>query len=199
MSSTLASHAFWLASRAAGIVALALVSASVLLGLAMAARVFARPAQRRRMHALHQHVALTSLGAISLHGLLLLGDPWLHPGPVGVAVPFTMAYRPLATGAGIVAAYLTALLGPSFYVRRRIGARLWRRLHRLTVVAYALAVAHTLAAGSDARAPWMVALVSAPAAAATLLLLMRPLRRRRTITPTHRRTGSRPLPSEAQA
>ena len=50
-----------------------------------------------------------------------------------------MAYRPLWTGLGIIGGYLAALLGLSFYARRRIGARLWRKAHRLTVVVYVLA------------------------------------------------------------
>ena len=66
-----------------------------------------------------------------------------------------MSYRPLWTGLGIVAGYLGALLGLTFYIRRRIGPRLWRQAHRFTVVVYALAVAHTLGAGTDASTPWM--------------------------------------------
>ena len=44
-------------------------------------------------------------------------------------MPFAMGYRPIVTGIGIIAGYLAALLGLSFYARRRIGARLWRRAH----------------------------------------------------------------------
>ena len=79
------------------------------------------------LSAIHEQTALAGLVAIAVHGLTLLGDPWLNPGPAGIAVPFTIAYRPLWVGLGIVAGYLAALLGLSFYVRRRIGPRLWRR------------------------------------------------------------------------
>ena len=61
-----------------------------------------------------------------------------------------MAYKPLFTGLGIIGGYLAAILGLSFYVRRRIGPRLWRKAHQLTIVVYALAVVHTLGAGTDA-------------------------------------------------
>ena len=44
-----------------------------------------------------------------------------------------MDYRPVYTGLGIVAGYLAAALGLSFYARRRIGAKLWRKLHRATI------------------------------------------------------------------
>jgi sulfoxide reductase heme-binding subunit YedZ len=105
--------------------------------------------------AIHEQTAVTALAAIAVHGLTLLGDPWLNPGPAGISVPFIMSYRPVWTGLGIVAGYLGALLGLTFYIRRRIGPRLWRQAHRLTVVVYALAVAHTLGAGTDASTPWM--------------------------------------------
>ncbi len=93
--------------------------------------------------------------AVAIHGITLLGDSWLNPGPGGIALPFTMAYRPVWTGLGTIAGWLAALLGLSFYVRRWIGGRLWRKAHRLTVVAFVLAAAHTLGAGTDGATPWL--------------------------------------------
>ena len=97
---------------------------------------------------IHEQTALAGLVAIAVHGVTLFADPWLRPGVSGVLVPFTMGYRPLFTGLGIVAGYLAALLGLSFYARRRIGARLWRKLHRATVLVWALGVVHALGAGT---------------------------------------------------
>ena len=148
-------YGWWLASRASGIVALALLGASVGLGLAMAARALRRPGLPRILLALHEHLALASLVAIAVHGLTLLGDHWLHPGPLGIAVPFAMDYRPVWTGIGIVAGYLGAALGLSFYARKRVGAKRWRNTHRLTPLVYVLAVTHTLGAGTDASTPWL--------------------------------------------
>jgi methionine sulfoxide reductase heme-binding subunit len=154
-NSTLASHAWWLASRASGLIALALITVSVGLGLALAGRVTKKPGLPRALNALHEQTAVTALVAIAVHGLTLLGDPWLNPGLAGISTPFAMAYRPLWTGLGIVGGYLAAILGLSFYVRKRIGPRLWRRAHRLMIVVYGLAVAHTIGAGTDASTPWL--------------------------------------------
>ena len=107
---TLAGHEWWLASRAAGVVALVLVSLSVGLGLANAARLVP-PRLRRTVIALHEQVALAGLVSIAAHGLLLLPDRWLHPGLAGIAVPFANAYRPAATALGVVAAYLAGEIG----------------------------------------------------------------------------------------
>ena len=149
-------HYGWgLAARASGVVALALVTLSVGVGLAMAGRVARRPGLSRTLMGLHEQAALAGLAAIAVHGVALLLDPWLRPGAVGVAVPFAMGYRPLFSGLGVVAAYLAALLGLSFYARRRIGARLWRRAHRATVLVYLLGIIHALGAGTDASTPWL--------------------------------------------
>jgi sulfoxide reductase heme-binding subunit YedZ len=164
---------WWLISRASGIVALVLISLSVLMGLAMAARVLGRPALKRAVARLHEHVALVALVAIAAHGLALLGDRWLKPGWRGIAVPFAMSYRPTFTGLGIIAGYLAVLLGPSFYLRKRIGARRWRKLHRFTVAVWALSVVHTLGSGSDRSALWLQGVVLVPVVPAVYLLVLR--------------------------
>lgn len=166
-------YIWWLSSRASGLVALALVTASVLMGLAMAGRVTRVPQRRRALMKLHESVALAGLVAIGVHGATLLGDRWLHPGLGGILVPFSMSYRPLFTGMGIVGAYLATALGLGFYVRRQIGARLWRRLHRLTIVAYALALTHAIGAGTDASIPWVRSAMLLSAVPVGLLLVAR--------------------------
>lgn len=154
----MASHQiFWIASRAFGTTAMVLLGISVAVGLAMAGKLGARPGRTAKLRRFHEAAAIVTVGLIAAHGGLLLFDSYLRPGFLGITVPFAMGYRPLATGVGIIAGWLTAIFAVSFYVRRRIGARLWRRIHRFTPVAYLLALFHTLAAGSDAGSPWMLA------------------------------------------
>ena len=171
-------YGWWLASRASGLVALALITLSVVLGLAMAGRV-AKPGVNRALVAVHEHSALGGLIAIAVHGITLLGDKWLAPGPIGIAVPFAIEYRPLWTGLGILGGYLAAGLGLSFYARKRIGAKRWRKLHRLTILVYVLSVAHTVGAGTDAAQPWLRAPLVASGAAVLFLFVMRALPRER--------------------
>jgi len=147
-----ANYVWWLAGRSAGFVAMLLITVSVILGLAMAARAMP-PRWRREAVGLHQHLSLMALGAIAAHGLLLAADPWLKAGVQGITVPFALTYRPLWTGLGIIGGYLAAILALSFYARRKIGGRLWRRMHRFTVLAYVLSLAHALGSGTDASIP----------------------------------------------
>lgn len=166
-------HVWWLASRAAGITALLAVTISVLIGLLLATRLHNRPKLNRTLMSLHEHTALVGLLAIAVHGLTLLGDPWLRPGLSGILVPFAMDYRPLFTGLGVIAGLLAALLGLSFYARRRIGAKLWRRAHRWTLAVYVLGVVHTLGAGTDASTAWMRALLVGCSVPVLFLALVR--------------------------
>ena len=188
---SLAGHEWWLASRAAGVCAMALVSISVGLGLASAARLFP-PGMRRAVVAVHRQTALAALATIAAHGLLLLPDRWVHPGAAGIAVPFVIGYRPAATALGILAGYLAALLGLTFYARRRIGPRLWRRLHMATLAAYVMALAHVLTAGTDAGTAWLQALLGLSVAPIAALLLAR-------LVAGARRWRARPAPARSSA
>jgi methionine sulfoxide reductase heme-binding subunit len=178
-------YGWWLSSRAAGVVALVLVAASVVLGLAMATRLVA-PGARRRLRDMHERLAVAGLAALGAHGLLLLPDPWLRPGLAGITVPFASSYRALWTGAGVLAGYLAVGLGASFYVRRWLGAGRWRRLHRLTPVVYGLAVIHTLGAGTDASSAWLDAVLALSGVAIAGLLGLRWLPR---VRPASRRAA----------
>jgi methionine sulfoxide reductase heme-binding subunit len=175
---------WWLASRASGLVALGLMGFSVALGLAMAARAFRQPGVPRVLLAVHEHMALAALVAIAVHGITLLGDRWLHPGLAGITVPFAMDHRPLFTGLGIVAGYLAAILGLTFYLRRRLGTKRWRKAHRLTPLVYLLAVGHALGAGTDVR--WVAVLLLASATPVLYVGVLRAL----PPTPASSRAGS---------
>ena len=192
-------YIWWLVSRASGIVAVALVSISVLIGLAMAAKQV--PARRKRgVVALHEQVAVVALVAIAVHGGSLMGDAWLRPGLAGITIPFALHYRPGFTGLGIIAGYLAVLLGPTFYLRRRIGARTWRRLHRLTPLIWMLAAVHTLGSGSDASSLWLRGVVLMPVGPIVYLLTVRTFagrRRQGRRRPDARsRLGPLPVPAD---
>lgn len=167
-----APHIFWITSRAAGAAALLLASASVAVGLMIGAR-RAGGASKRDLRSVHEALSLTSLAMVAVHGLALLGDPYLNPGLAGITVPFVSFYRPLWTAVGIVAGYGLAALGLSYYLRDRIGAARWRRLHRFTAIFWLAAIAHTIGAGSDAFEPWFLAITAALVVPAFALLLVR--------------------------
>jgi len=151
---------FWLASRTLGIVAIVLLSLSVSLGLAMSGRLLGRPGLPAKLKRYHEASTLVTLGLIAAHGGVLLLDGYLRPSLAGVTLPFALGYRPFWTGLGVIGGWLALILAASFYVRRWIGTRTWRWLHRWTLAVYLLAVAHVIGAGTDGRSPWMLALLT---------------------------------------
>jgi predicted ferric reductase len=151
---------FWLASRAFGIVAMFGLGVSVAIGLAMAGRLIRSPGLPAKLRQFHEPITLVTLGLIVAHAGLLLFDQYLRPGLAGITLPFALAYRPAFTGAGIIAGWLAGILGLSFYVRRRIGTKTWRFMHRFTIVVYLLALVHVVGSGTDARSPWMIAMLT---------------------------------------
>ena len=168
-----AEYGWWLASRAAGVTALVCITVAVVVGLAMGGKVARRPGWPRVLLAVHEHAALAGLVAIAVHGVTLLGDGWLKAGVADIAVPFASDHEPLWTGLGVLGGWLAALLGLTFYARRRIGMQRWRKLHRATIVVYVLSVAHALGAGTDAQAGWMQVLVLGSAIPVLFLFVMR--------------------------
>jgi sulfoxide reductase heme-binding subunit YedZ len=187
-------HIFWILSRASGVVALILAAVSVGMGLAMAMRAAKGPGAMGRLKQAHEATALTALIFIAAHGLTLLGDGYLRPGIAGISIPFVMSHKSLWTGLGIIGGWLAALLGLSFYVRRWIGPKLWRKMHRWTLVVYVLAVVHTLGAGTDARSLWLLLILIATVAP---LAVMAAIRLLPSDEPSRGRPRRRiPLPSE---
>jgi sulfoxide reductase heme-binding subunit YedZ len=171
MATSASPHLFWITSRAAGIVALVLASLAVSLGLLMSTKLL-----RKRgpdLLAVHEILSLSTIVAIAVHGLALLGDQFMHPSVADIAVPFVSGYRPGWTTVGIVAGWSLILLGLSYYARRRIGSARWRALHRLTALAWLAGLVHSLGEGTDAGQLWFEAMAAVVAAPALILLSVR--------------------------
>lgn len=164
-------HLFWITSRAAGIAALLLSSLSICIGLLMGGALLKR--RRSDLRATHEALSLATLTALAIHGLSLLGDGYLHPSLGDIAVPFLSAYKTLWTSVGIVAFWVLAVLGLSYYARARIGVQRWRTLHRFTALAWILGLAHALGEGTDAGQAWFLAMIAIVAVPAIALLVVR--------------------------
>ena len=125
---------------------------------------------------LHEALAVMSILAVVLHGALLLADPWLRPGLAGIVIPFASPYRPLAVALGIVGFYVTLLIGPTYYLRQRLGGhQRWRAVHAFAPAAYGLVTLHVILAGSDASTVWLRFLVGALTGPILVLLGLRVL------------------------
>jgi methionine sulfoxide reductase heme-binding subunit len=158
----------WFVSRASGLVAYVLLSASVVFGLLMSTKAGDGILPRPAVFEIHQFTSVLTLSLLGLHGGSLMFDSFLHFTPASILIPFVGPYRPLWVGLGVLGAWSTAIVTGSFWARKRIGQKNWRRLHFLSFAAWLLSVIHGFTAGTDsALAPvfWMYVLTAAAVAA----------------------------------
>ena len=164
-------HLFWITSRAAGFAALILASLAVALGLLMSTKLLKGRVADLRVT--HEILSLSTIVAIVVHAVALLGDKFLHPSIADITIPFVSSYKSGWTTLGIVAGWSTILLGLSYYARRAIGAVRWRKLHRFTALAWIAGLVHSLGEGTDAGQVWFLAMVAIVAIPALALLALR--------------------------
>jgi sulfoxide reductase heme-binding subunit YedZ len=180
---------FWILARAAGLTAYLLLTASMVAGLTVKSRVLGKAVRPSAVTDVHKTLAVGGLLALALHGAALVLDATVEVTPLALLVPGLVDYRSWWTGAGVLAGELMALVTASFWLRKRIGTRLWRHLHWLSYAAFLLATAHGLLAGSDANRPWAIAIYASAAGAVAAGTAWRGLRR----------AQSRPRPRRAPA
>ena len=164
-------HWFWILSRGAGTAALVLAAASISYGLVMAGRMRRGGTADRRTY--HEALAISTLVAIALHGLVLLGDPFLHPNLADLTIPFVSSYRTIWTSMGIVAGWMLVAIGLSFYIRDRIGRARYAVIHRLVIVAWVLGLIHAFLEGTDAGTAWFIGTVAVSSLPVAVLLALR--------------------------
>jgi DMSO/TMAO reductase YedYZ heme-binding membrane subunit len=148
----------WLVSRAAGIVALVLLTATLVLGTLATAPTRSAAWPRWARQALHRDLALLAVGALLLHVGAVVLDGFVDVRWYVAVLPFSSAYRPLWVGLGTLAFDLILVVIATSLLRVRLGARSWRAVHWLVYAAWPIAVLHYLTAGTDAGSPWGVGL-----------------------------------------
>ena len=144
---------FWIIARASGLLAYAMVSATVVAGLVLRGR----PLTKLRPAAvadIHRFLSLLGILAVGLHGTALVLDSTVKISPAALLVPGLAPYRPVWTGIGVVVFELMLLIHLSFRLRSRIGARNWRRLHWAAYAVFVGATVHGLMSGTDSDRPW---------------------------------------------
>jgi methionine sulfoxide reductase heme-binding subunit len=148
----------WFAARGAGIVSLLLLTAVVYLGILGALRWQTPAWPRFATTGFHQNLSLLSVAFLGVHVVTAVVDPFTSLGWLAALVPFSSTYRTLWLGLGALALDLGAAVLVTSLLRNRIGRRTWRTVHWLSYAAWPLALLHGIGTGTDATAPWMVAI-----------------------------------------
>jgi predicted ferric reductase len=144
-------HLSWYSARASGLVAWALVSASVLWGTALSTRLVRRRGVAAWLLDVHRYLGLLSVLFVAVHVGALVADNWVHFGTADVFVPMASSWRPGAVAWGIVAMYLLLALELTSIAMRRLPRRVWHAVHVSSYGLFVAATVHGLTSGADAK------------------------------------------------
>jgi DMSO/TMAO reductase YedYZ heme-binding membrane subunit len=159
------SQLLWYTTRATGVVALVVLTASVVLGIATSVRWATNRWPRFAFQDLHRRISLLAVVFVALHVVTTVSDSFAPIGWISVFVPFTSSYRRLWLGLGTVAVDLLLAVALSSVFRRWIAPRAWRMLHWLAYACWPLAVVHAFGTGTDPHLRWMLVVLIACVAA----------------------------------
>ncbi|MGD9933729.1 MAG: hypothetical protein AB7T37_08405 [Dehalococcoidia bacterium] len=185
----------WYISRASGVGAFVALSLSVILGLLTSMRLALPGLARAFNYEIHGFVSVLGLTLVGVHGGALLFDSWFHFTPAHLLIPFIAPYEPLWTGLGTMAAWGMAVVTASFWMRRWIGQRTWRRLHYVSFGVYLLGFFHGVFGGTDTGSLPVALLYAASIATVASLLALRIMVR----TERAARPGEAELPPVARS
>ncbi len=145
----------WDVARAGGFTAYILLTLAVIVGLALSTQIQSPSRWPRLINSeLHNFLTLLSTIFLVVHILATWIDPFTRFSWNEILIPLTSHYRPEWMAFGIVALYLGIAIGISTWLRPLIGYKMWRKLHVLTLVVFALATIHGIGAGSDTQTQW---------------------------------------------
>lgn len=163
----------WYATRATGLVAMVLLTASVVLGVAQVTR-WARPNWPRYLTAgLHKNVSLLATVFVAAHVVTTILDGFAPIGWLDTVIPFLSPYRPIWLGLGAVAFDLLLALIVTSLLRERMGYLAWRAVHLSAYACWPTAIVHGLGTGTDARFSWSLLLQLACVAAVLAAVIWR--------------------------
>jgi DMSO/TMAO reductase YedYZ heme-binding membrane subunit len=170
---SLGPSADWYLTRASGAVALVLLTASVMIGIAAIARMRGPGVPRFVVDGLHRTASLLAVAFLVVHIITAVLDSFASISLLDAVVPFAGSYRPLWLGLGAVAFDLLLAVAITSLVRARMGHSAWRGIHWLAYAAWPLAILHGFGTGSDVHQIWLQAISAACVAAVLLAVLAR--------------------------
>jgi DMSO/TMAO reductase YedYZ heme-binding membrane subunit len=144
-----ATQLWWYTARSGGIVAWALLTASVLFGLALSTKVFGKRPRPNWLLDLHRFLGGAAVVFTVVHVVSILLDQFVHFSVADVLIPFASSWKPSAVAWGIVAFYLLLAIEITSLLRARVSKKVWRATHYASFPLFVVASIHALTAGTD--------------------------------------------------
>ena len=176
----LTSPYLWYTIRATGVVALVLLTLSMVLGALVATRVGGRAVGRFELNEIHRSLSLMTVLFVAIHVFVTVIDSYVPIGLTSVVLPLTSSYRRWPVALGTVALDLMLAVALTSVAKQRLRHSTWRVVHWFSGLSFVTAVVHEFLTGSDAHRPWSLVLIAscvgAVAAAGLWRVTQRPTR-----------------------
>lgn len=144
---------YWWISRSTGIVAWAVLTLSVIWGLALTTRLLGKFPKPAWMLDLHKHFASLASILVVVHIVSLMLDGYARFSLSDIFIPMHTQWKPGPVAWGIVSLYVLIAVQGTSLAKRHLPLKVWRMLHFLSYPLWALATAHFITAGTDAYEP----------------------------------------------
>ena len=154
----MSSTSLWYATRASGLMAMILLTLTMVLGLVTTTRARARNWPGFAQQEIHRRISMIAVVFLGIHVLTSVLDTYVNIGWAAVVIPFTSSYGRFWVGVGAVALDLMIAVFVTSLLRARMRPGTWRAVHWLAYLSWPVALAHTFGMGTDAREGWVVVL-----------------------------------------
>jgi hypothetical protein len=140
----------WLAGRATGLTAYALITLQVFLGLVLSHPVnLSTWKLSKRLFPWHENLWVFVLAFLGAHIVSLILDPYAGVGISGAFIPGLSSYRSWPVALGTLGLYALLVTGVTARYTKLLPAGAWLRIHRVSIVVFGLAWLHGVQAGTD--------------------------------------------------
>jgi DMSO/TMAO reductase YedYZ heme-binding membrane subunit len=151
-------RALWYLTRSTGVVALLLLTATVVLGVVASVGWTTERWPRFLSQTVHRNLSLLCLAFVGLHIVTTVSDGYVPIGFVDAFLPLHSPYRPVWIGLGALTFDLLLAVLVTSALRHRIRYPTWRFVHWLAYLCWPIAMFHALGSGSDSSLPVVLAI-----------------------------------------
>lgn len=188
---------WWYVARATGLVASALVAASVIWGLLLSTRLLERRPSPKWLLDLHRYLGGLAVIFTGFHLAGLVADTYVHFDFVSLFIPMASEWQPGPVAWGVVALYLLVAVEVTSLMMKHLSRRVWHGIHLTSYVLFWMVAIHGATAGTDAGNRWYVGVSVASIVLVLILTMYRILIGKRSLAsrpdPVISRAGTRPV------
>jgi len=147
-------HFWWYLTRASGIIAWLMLTASVIWGIVLSTKAFANRRRPAWLLDLHRWLGGLTVSFVAIHIAALVADSYSHFGIKELTVPYATTWKPGAIALGIIAMYFLVAVELTSLAMKKLPKKFWRGVHMTSYGVFLLTSLHAAFAGTD-RNTWL--------------------------------------------